>query len=631
MIAPGTIQEVQNRIQIEEVIGDFFSIPLKKRGKNLVACCPFHHEKTPSFSISPTKGFYKCFGCGVAGDAITFVREMEGLSFAEAVKFLASKYGIDVQETAPDETQIQQQHEKDSLYILLSLAKDYFADLLWQRSEGQTYFKARGISVPFIKKFELGYSLDAWQAFYTFAQQKGYSDDLLNKAGLIIQKDHKTYDRFRDRVIFPIHNASGKVIAFGARTLQPDGQPKYINSPETIIYRKSEALYGLFQAKQAIREADNCYLVEGYTDVIGLHMAGVENVVASAGTSLTAEQVQLISRFAQNVTILFDGDPAGIRASLRGIDMILEKGLNVRVIPLPPGEDPDSYASQLGSTAFQEYLQTKAQDFIQFKAHLLLQAAAEDPIRRASAIQEIIQSIAAIPDPIKRAVLTQQCSKQWGIDEAMLTAEQNKHIQQKSQQAAQHTQRQLTVQPKSGANPMATPSLEDSIVAYERESIRMLLNYGAALLDDGQPLYSYLLRELEDVRFRTPVYRAILERFQEQLAQGQVLEATHFIQSTDEELQKTAIDLTATPYEVSDQWEERHQIYTTREEDDLHETVFKNVLRLKLRLLHQLIQDNREGLKNNPPPEEESKLLQIHAALKQSEAAIAKQLGVVVW
>ena len=636
-ISQATLQEVQRSVHIEEVVGDFVS--LKKKGQNLWACCPFHQEKTPSFSVSPTKGFYKCFGCGAAGDAITFVREIEGVSFVEAVKYLANKYGIDIQASVPNEEQAQHQHEKDSLYILLNLAKEYYVSTLWEHAEGQTmglsYFRARGFTDSFIKQFELGYSLDTWEGFYQFARAKGYEEGILEKAGLIIQKAQKTYDRFRGRVIFPIHNVSGKVIAFGARVLKAaKNQPKYINSPETAIYHKSDSLYGLFQAKQQIRQEDNCYLVEGYTDVLGLHMAGIANVVASSGTSLTEEQIQLMSRFTQHITIVFDGDPAGIKASLRGIDMVLERGLNVKVVLLPEGEDPDSYARKVGATAFQAYLKAQTQDFIKFKVTLLMQAAQEDPIRQAGAIQEIVQSIAVIPDAVKRAVLIQQCSKLLSIDEAVLTAAQNKLILQKEQEEHQRAARSLhahtaplTLFPKD------TPvhKLADSIQAYERESIRMLLSYGTAVLEDGQPLYAYLLQELEEVHFRTPEYQAILEHFQHQLAQGKVVDATYFIQREDEPLKKTVIDLTASPYEVSTHWEERHQIYTTKEEDDLHQTAFKNILRLKLRLIQQLIEDNRVGLQNDPEPEEEDRLLQVHAALKQSEGAIAQELGIVVW
>lgn len=634
-ISQETIQAVQHRIQIEEVIADF--VPLKKKGQNLWACCPFHQENTPSFSVSPAKGFYKCFGCGAAGDAITFVREMEGISFVEAVKYLANKYGIEIQEAEPFAQQVQ--HEKDSLYILLNLAKEYYVDALWKHSEGKTiglsYFKERNFPASFIKQFELGYSLDTWEAFYQFAKTQGYEQQLLEKAGLIIQKEDKTYDRFRGRVLFPIHNVSGKVIAFGARILKAnDRQPKYINSPETAIYRKSETLYGIFQAKHRIRQEDSCYLVEGYTDVIGLHMAGIANVVASSGTSLTEEQVQLIGRFTKNITIVFDGDAAGIKASLRGIDMVLAKGLNVKIVLLPEGEDPESYARKVKATAFQHYLKEQAQDFITFKAALLMQSTQEDPIRKAGAIQEIVRSIAVIPDAIKRAVLTQQCSKLLGIDEAVLNAEQNREILQKEQAQRQRGERLLharTASMRLTSQGAPANKLEDSIKAYERESIRMLLNYGTALIKEGKPLYTYLLQELEEVHFRTPEYRKIMDLFRHQLAQGNVVDASYFIKHQDEILQKTAINLTASPYEISDHWEEQHQIYTAKEEDDLHQTTFKNILRLKLRLVQQLIEDNQTGLKEALNPEEEDRLLQVHAALKKAETSIAHQLGIVVW
>ncbi len=636
-ISQATIQAVQDSVHIEEVIADF--LPLKKKGQNLWACCPFHQEKTPSFSVSPAKGFYKCFGCDAAGDAITFVREMEGISFIEAVKYLAHKYGIDIQEAGPYEQQVQQQQEKDSLYILLNLAKEYYMSTLWEHPEGQTiglsYFKARNFDEPFIKQFELGYSLDAWEAFCQFTKNKGYKETLLEKAGLIIQKEHKTYDRFRGRVIFPIHNVSGKVIAVGARMLKADNkQPKYINSPETDIYCKSDSLYGIFQAKHRIRQEDNCYLVEGYTDVISLHMAGMANVVASSGTSLTEGQIQLISRFTKHITIVFDGDPAGIKASLRGIDMVLAKGLDVKIVLLPEGEDPDSYARQVEATDFQHYLKAQAQDFITFKATLLMQSAQEDPIRKAGAIQEIVQSIAVIPDAVKRAVLTQQCSKLLNIDQAVLTSEQNKLILQKEQ--AQRRRGERSLHTHTASMILASKSepghkLEDTIKAYERESIRMLVSYGTAPIEGEKLLYTYLLQELEEVHFRTPEYRKIMEHFQHQLAQGNVVDATYFIHHQDEAIKKTAIDLTASPYEVSDHWEKQHQIHTTKEEDDLHQTAFKNILRLKLRLVQQLIEDNRAGLQNQPEPEEEDKLLRVHTALKQSEASIAHQLGIVIW
>ena len=630
-----TIQAVRQRVQIEEVVADF--LPLKKRGRNLWACCPFHQENTPSFSVSPTKGFYKCFGCGAAGDAISFVQQIEGISFIEAVRYLAKKYNIDLQENAPNEVQIQQQQEKDGLYILLELAQAYYAQTLWEHVEGQniglTYYQERGFSDTLIKKFGLGYSLDTWKAFLQFAKEKGYQEAQLEKAGLIIQREANTYDRFRGRVIFPIHNVSGKVIAIGARTLKKDNNhPKYINSPETEIYRKSESLYGIFQAKQQIRQQDCCYLVEGYTDVIGLHGAGILNVVASSGTSLTEGQIQLISRFTKHIIIVFDGDNAGIKASLRGIDIILAKGLNVKIVLLPQNEDPDSYARKVRATALQHYLKTNAQDFIAFKTKLLIQSAQEDPIRKAGAIQEIVQSIAVIPDAIKRALLIQQCSSLLRIDQAVLHAALDSVLAQSAQrQSNEYALQRHTAPMILSSKTTSVQKLETSINAYERESVRILLNYGTLRIKDGQPVYTYLLKELEEVHFRTPAYKQIITHFKDQLAQGNVVDATYFIQHPDEEIRRIAIDLTATPHEVSEYWKERHQIYTAQEQDDLHQITFKNILRLKLRLIQQLIEENRTELQKKLGDQEEDKLLQVHTTLKESEATIARQLGIVIW
>lgn len=637
MLSPETIQAVQQTALIEEVVGDF--VTLKKRGQSLWACCPFHHEKTPSFAVSPSKGFYKCFGCDAAGDAISFVKAIEGISFVEAVKYLAQKYGIPIQESEEEHQDIAVQHEKDSLYILMKLAQNYYAENLWKHPEGQrigyTYLQERGITDEFITHFGIGYSLDAWQEFHIYAQQQGYADELLEKAGLIVHNQEKLYDRFRGRVIFPIHNLSGKVIAFAARILKSaENQPKYVNSPETPIYHKSDVLYGIFQAKQKINQEDHCFLVEGYTDVIALHMVGIENVVASSGTALTEGQIQLISRFTKHITVLFDGDSAGIQAALRGVDKILEQGLYVKVILLPSGEDPDSYSKKVGKVAFQTYLQEHEQDFITFKTKLLMQGADDDLARKTEVIKEILQSVVVIPDPVSRAVLLQQTSKLLKIDEAVLLTEHNRLLLQREKEQRRPNKLvnnpvkdlQLTV--KRGE--LLPLNWAATIEAYEQESIRLLLNYGAIPLEDGNPLSIYLLQELADVPFQHPVYKEILALYQEHASKGQEVSMSLFIQHPDEKIQKTAIDLTASPYEVSEKWQERYQIHIPKEDDNLYRTAYKNILRLKLRLIHQLIEENNKLIKENTDLEEEDKLLQIHAALKQSETAIAQQLGMVI-
>lgn len=638
MLNQDTIQAVQQAALIEEVVADFVS--LKKRGQSLWACCPFHHERTPSFAVSPSKGFYKCFGCDAAGDSIAFIKAIEGISFVEAVKYLAQKYNIPIQETEDEHKDIAAQHEKDSLYILMKLANNYYIQNLWEHPEGQrighAYLAERGITDDFIKQFELGYSLDSWQGFHEYALKQGYTDELLEKAGLIVHNQEKLYDRFRGRVIFPIHNLSGKVIAFAARILKPaDNQPKYVNSPETPIYHKSDVLYGIYQAKQKIKQVDKCFLVEGYTDVISLHMAGIENVVASSGTALTESQIQLLSRFTKHITVLFDGDTAGIKAALRGVDKILEKGLYVKVILLPPGEDPDSYSKKLDSIAFQTYLQEHEQDFITFKAKLLMEGVGDDPTRKAEAIKEILQSIALIPDAVNRTLFLQQCSRLLDIDEGVLLGEHNKILLKKEKEyrrphkLVHNPVNELQLTAKRGE--LIPLNWAATIEAYEQESIRLLLNYGSIILEDGNPLSTYLLQELADVPFQHPIYKQILSTYEELALQEQVVDINFFVQHTNERIQKTAIDLTASPYEVSDKWQEKYQINISREEDNLYQNAYKNILRLKLRLIHQLIEENNKLLKNTVhEPAEEDKLLQVYAALKQSETAIAQQLGMVI-
>ena len=641
-ISQETIQTVQSSIQIEEVIGNF--VTLKRKGTTLWACCPFHHEKTPSFAVSPTKGFYKCFGCDAAGDAITFIREIEGVSFVEAITFLAQKYGIAIQEDKNQSSNKEVQKAKDSLYILLNVAKVYYTNALWENREGKriahSYLQARGIPIPCSKKFDLGYSLDTWDAFHQFAQQKGYSDELLIQAGLLIKKEtHKVYDRFRGRLMFPIHNVSGQVIAFGARVLaQGKDSPKYINSPETAIYHKGNALYGLYQAKQKIREKDCCYLVEGYTDVLALHIAGIEHVVASSGTALTENQIQLISRFTKKITILFDGDVAGIKAALKGIDLVLEKGLHVKVVGLPDGEDPDSYGRKLGATTFQKYLQNHAQDFITFKVNLLMAADDwKDPIYQANAIQDILQSIIVIPDEVAQALFIKKCSELLGITEHILLAAKNKLLDQKNNlrhQEIAHKRKQRRGQAVTATwgrkGIVKIDQLADSLTGYEREVIRILFSYGMQKFPNGTLLYDYILTELKDVTFRSEQYRFMIDYFQAQLKQGKVVDMTYCIQGEDEKIKKIAIDIIAAPHEISEAWQKKYSIYTNLEENNLHQTAFQTILRLKLRLIQQLIVENREGLQEATTMEKEEELLHIHTALKETEAAIATKLGTVV-
>jgi len=636
-ISDQTIARINELTEIEEVVSDY--VTLKRKGQNLWANCPFHEEKTPSFSVAPSKGIYKCFGCGKAGDAISFIREYEGLGYIEAIKLLANKYGVEIEEdqkASPEE--IQEKNQKESLLIALKYAGGYFQKLLWESEEGQaigySYFRERGFNDKIVKKFELGYALDRWDGLLKEAVANGYNPDILEKSGLIIRKEEKEYDRFRGRVIFPVHNLSGRVIAFGARILKKDNkQPKYINSPETEVYEKSKVLYGLHLAKQSIRQNNNCYLVEGYTDVISLHLSGVENVVASSGTSLTVEHIKQISRFTENLTVLFDGDEAGIKASLRGIDMILEQGLNVRACVFPDGEDPDSYARKLGRSDFQQYLDTHTVDFIRFKTDLFTRNAKDDPIKKAESIREIISSISYISDPIKRAIYLRECSNQLQMDENTLYAQLNSIIRERSKKPKERG----NYREEQVAEPELAEMLEESklseyqiISLQEKESIRLLLNYSLNVIEEEYKLYEFMLNELEDLEFQTPIFAQILTIFKEKLEQDQVINAEYLIKNGSEEIKATVIDLVSEKYVISINWNEKFEIYVPHEQEILKSVAFSNVFRLKFRVIKKLIKENMDKLKLATVPSEQEKLMLIHQELKRSEMEAARVLGNVI-
>ncbi len=634
MIQDNTIDEIKNRVDIVEVVGDFVS--LKRKGQNMWACCPFHNEKTPSFSVSPAKGFYKCFGCGKSGDSIDFIMEVEKLNYVETLKFLAKKYGIEVQEEELTEDQAHKQSERESLYIILNAAKEYFESTLWDSPEGRSiglsYFQERKMTDAILKKFELGFTKDEWDGFYKHATKSGHTEEMLEKAGLLIVKETKKYDRFRGRVIFPIHNVTGRVVGFGARALKKDDKPKYINSPETAVYVKNQILYGLFQAKQAIRMAENCFLVEGYTDVTSLHEVGIENVVASSGTSLTEGQIKLIQRFSPTITVLYDGDMAGIKASLRGIDMILEQGLNVKIVLLPEGEDPDSYSKTLGRDAFKTYLEDKKEDFIHFKANLLAQEAEKDPIKKADSIKEIVSSIAVIPDAIKRSVYIKEAGNLLQIEEQVLIGELNKILRKKSKAPKYikpEEREELQVQQKEQEAIWDTTEI---IKYQERESIRLLLEYAHIELDQETSLQSYILNELEDVTFLSETHAEIFNKFKEELANGKTTTIDYFIKNGSAEVRKTVIDIISGKRDVSPKWTEKFKILIPSEsdKDHLERIALTNILRLKQRVVRKMLEDNIERLKTATTEGAQTEIQQIHAELKRTETEIAGQLGNVI-
>lgn len=619
-------------MDIIDVIGDF--VTLKRTGQHYKGRSPFSEEKTPSFIVFPRNQNFKDFSSGKQGDAISFIMEYDGLSYMEALKYLAKRYGIEIEEEEQSPEAVQKQNERESLFIILNYAKDFFKQTLHETDEGKSiglsYFKERGFTDETIQKFELGYSLDQWNALENDAKAKGYNPDLLERAGLVIKKEERQYDRFRGRVIFPVHSITGKSIAFGARILKNvKNQPKYLNSPETDVYHKSNVLYGLFQASRSIRQLDNCYLVEGYTDVISLHQHGVENVVSSSGTSLTDNQIKLIHRHTENITVLFDGDAAGIRASLRGIDMILQQGMNVKAVVFPDGEDPDSYSRNLGAMGFQQFLKENAEDFINFKTRLLLDGHDNDPVKKAETISHIISSISTIPNQVKRAVYMKETSNLLGMEEQMLYAELNKILISQRKEKQKETFRD---QPKKLIEDVEAAQQKeafDSVVNQEKETIRILINYGFNQIENEYNLVEHYLDELDPVEFSNPIYNKILHIFKEELRNGKIVDISYFKSYPDESIRNIVIDLTSDRYELSENWE-KYRIYVPKEEDGLSNSVYSNILRLKFHKIKKLIALNLEELKNEKDLDRQMEIQKISVELKKAEAAFSLPLGIVV-
>ncbi|WP_242916775.1 DNA primase [Pontibacter liquoris] len=633
LIPKETVDQVIAQADIVEVVGDFVS--LKKKGQNMWACCPFHHEKSPSFSVSPAKGIYKCFGCGKAGNSVQFIMDVEGTSFPEAIKYLAKKYGIEVPEEEQHPEFAREQSERDSLFIVSEFASKHFQQRLHEHEQGgigQSYLKQRGLSGNTIRKFELGYTLDEWSDLTDAALKAGFQQKYLEATGLTIaREDGKRYDRFRGRVMFPIHNISGRVVGFGARTLKPNDKksPKYLNSPESDIYHKSNVLYGLFQAKQAIRMQDMCLMVEGYLDVLSLHQGGIENVVSSSGTSLTEGQIKLISRYTQNITVLYDGDAAGIKASLRGIDLILENGLNVDVVTFPEGEDPDSYIQKVGDTAFKAYIKEKAQDFISFKTSLYAEESKGNPVKKAEAVREIVGSIAKVPDAIKRTIFFRSCSLIFDIDEQILISEYNKMQLQDRQQPKTGNNYEPAEAPHEPVAPEKQDSDVDVLKRYEREIVRMLLNYPDRVLEEGMTTCQYMSEQLEDVAFRTPLYARLLELVKEKLSAGVLPTAEDFINYPDQEIRTEATNLLSDPHELSHNWE-THHIFVPRETDLLPYGAERAVLRLKWRNVELLLKSEIEKLRLVTDPQEQDRQLNSIIMLKTLHSQLGDMLGIVV-
>ncbi|MDH6342670.1 DNA primase [Parabacteroides sp. PFB2-12] len=680
MIDQPTIDRILDAANIVDVVSEF--VTLRRRGVNYIGLCPFHSDKTPSFTVSPAKNICKCFACGEGGSAVHFVMKHEQLTYFDALRFLAKKYNIEIQERELTEREKQVRSDRESMLIVNTWAQQYFSNQLFTSEEGRNiglrYFKERGFREDIIRKFQLGYSLDKRDALAKEAIEKGYRKDYLEKTGLIIAYENGNLnDRFRGRVMFPVHTLSGKVVAFGGRTLKKDEKTaKYVNSPESEIYHKSNELYGIFFAKQPIVKADRCYLVEGYTDVISMHQAGIENVVASSGTALTQGQIRLIRRFTNNITVLYDGDAAGIKAALRGIDMLLEEGMNVKVLLLPNGEDPDSFARKHNATEFIQYIEKNETDFIRFKTQLLLDDAGHDPIKRSELISDIIRSVAIIPDEIARTVYLRECSSMLEVDERVILNEVNKIRQRNEERKAQQTPPSpptiMTPPPEYPPQDMppgeippdlppeaylpqgvaeATPPPEAittipvsrSRSPYEQNELQLLryiVRYGEKILfrykeeeNDEEieiSVTNYIYTELaqDDLTFHTPLYKAMLDEAVAHMHDKSFTPSRYFLYHPDPNISQLAANLMSEKYQLSKYHTKSRKI--EQEEDRLQQYVLKELFALKDAYINYKIKGVQSEIKEaqvNKDTDRIIRLMQQLTELNKIKSLLCKELG----
>jgi len=638
MITRPTVDRIMEATDIVEVIGEF--VQLKKRGANYIGLSPFANERTPSFTVSPAKGIFKDFSSGKGGSAVTFLMELEKFTYPEALKWLAKKYGIEVEETVVSEENKEEENRRESLMIVSGYAAKFFQDSLWETEEGQniglSYFKERGFTNETIRKFELGYSPDQWEAFSGQALKDGYLEEFMVESGLSVKRENGSlYDRYRGRVMFPIHSFTGRVIAFGGRTLKNDKNvPKYVNSPESEIYHKSNILYGLNFAKKAIRDEDNCYLVEGYADVISVHQAGIENVVASSGTSLTVEQIRLIGRLTKNITILYDGDAAGIKASLRGLDLILEEGLNVKVVLFPDGHDPDTYVRLLGSSAFKKYIDDNRKDFILYKTDILLKEAGKDPILKAGVIREVVESIAKIPDSIKASIFIKECSTLMQIDERALLTELNKMRQAKARKDGQgHTMHTPFDDAPIATEPEPQAAEADG-ESQEKEIIRLLLLYGNRMIDwDGITntyIGPFMIAELNDVEFDHPVCKQFVDIYRAEVDNGKLPDEQHFIHYPDKEIVDITVTMLANRYMLSENWMDMHKILVPDELSNIRAAILGAIFHLKKQKIGKILSKLLADLQTTESATDQEILMSQYIFMKKVEKKITDFFGTVI-
>lgn len=635
MIDRETIERIKDVARIEEVVGEFVS--LRKHGANYIACCPFHQEKTPSFHVNPARGIFKCFGCGEGGDSVSFLMKHERYTYPEALRYLAGKYHIDIVEEEQTEEERRQESERDALFHVTEFAQKYFADLLFNdemgTAVGLSYFHERGMTDEIVKKFGLGYCKDVWDDFTKAARRGGYDDKVLEHSGLTIFKEGGgSYDRFRGRVMFPIYSISGRVLGFSGRVLSSEKQhAKYVNSPESEIYVKGSCLYGLYQARQAVSREDKCYLVEGNVDVVSMHQSGVENTVASCGTALTRQQIGLIRRYTKNVTVLYDGDGAGIKATLKAVDLLFGEGMHVRTVLFPDGEDPDSYARKYGSTQLKEYLATHEENFLLYKMRVAGEEMRRDPIRRSELQRDIIQTIALVPDVLERGEYVKECASMFGVPESTFAALLAKALRSKQENAAPKNEPQAESShpaeggvetqplPTGDERPIAPPSpiaMDKGLELAERKIVSILVVYGNRAMGEGR-VVDFIVNDLEgdELSFDHPVCRKIYELYRTHVAEGRPLpDANFFAMSGDVAMRQMALEMMIAGYEISPLWRQKNEIYTPTPEERLEEDVVESLLSYKLKKVEQRMESVDLRLRQT---RDESEMLQLLAEKKQ--------------
>lgn len=661
MIDQATIDRILDAAQIVEVVSDF--VTLRKRGVNYVGLCPFHNEKTPSFSVSPPKGLCKCFSCGKGGNAVHFIMEHEQMSYPEALRYLAKKYNIEIKERELTNEEKEVQSNRESMFIVNNFARDYFQNILKNhvdgRSIGLAYFRQRGFRDDIIDKFQLGFSTEGRDALAQEALRKGFKQEFLVKTGLCYETDdHKLRDRFWGRVMFPVHTLSGKVVAFGGRVLSTENKKlaKYVNSPESEIYHKSNELYGIYFAKQAIVKQDRCFLVEGYTDVISMHQSGVENVVASSGTSLTPGQIRLIHRFTNNITVLYDGDMAGIKASIRGIDMLLEEGMNIKVCLLPDGDDPDSFARKHNATEFQNFIQEHETDFIRFKAQLLMEDAGKDPMKRAELINDIVRSIAVIPEAIVRDVYIKECGQLLRIEDKLLVSEVAKRRELQAEKGNKPIASNNAPTPQPGEMPPPFPPEEmeadtyqsfipqegkegQEFYKYERLIIQMIVRYGEKVMcnltdEEGNEVpvtvVEYVINDLkeDELAFHNPLHRRILSEASEHIHDQEFASERFFVAHPDPKISTIATELASDRYQLSKYHSKTQKLVT--DEERLYEMVPMLMINFKNAIVAEELKHIMYALQDPSIANDNAQcdaVMQRYKEMKEIQNLMAKRLG----